>query len=157
MKDPTRLSNKTSSAWSCAEDQILENKNLRNMILNICAGREAKHFREIYLPVWEHIWLIGSGGITRLKSWLVRISPRHLTSTSHELYIRRMSHKSHELYIRRMSHVSHELCIRRMSHVSHELYSAAQRAHLDIWLVRIFTGTQRRRAESSRNSRKSAV
>ena len=34
MKKPTRLSNKTSHAWSCAEDQILENKNLRNMILN---------------------------------------------------------------------------------------------------------------------------
>jgi len=25
MKNPTRLSNKTSTAWSCAEDQILEN------------------------------------------------------------------------------------------------------------------------------------
>jgi len=25
MKKPTRLSNKTSTAWSCAEDQILEN------------------------------------------------------------------------------------------------------------------------------------
>jgi len=25
MKDPTRLSNKTSNAWSCAEDQILGN------------------------------------------------------------------------------------------------------------------------------------
>jgi len=36
MKKPTRLSNETSTAWSCAEDQILENKNLRNMILNIC-------------------------------------------------------------------------------------------------------------------------
>jgi len=36
MKNPTRLSNKTSTAWSFAEDQILENKNLRNMILNIC-------------------------------------------------------------------------------------------------------------------------
>jgi len=39
MKNPTRLSNKTSNAWSCAEDQILENKNLRNMIFNICTGR----------------------------------------------------------------------------------------------------------------------
>ena len=36
MKKPTILSNKTSTAWSCAEDQILENKNLRNMSLNIC-------------------------------------------------------------------------------------------------------------------------
>jgi len=26
MKNPTRLSNKTSTARSCAEDQILENK-----------------------------------------------------------------------------------------------------------------------------------
>ena len=26
MKNPTRLSNKTSTAWSCAEDQILENQ-----------------------------------------------------------------------------------------------------------------------------------
>jgi len=26
MKTPTRLANKTSTAWSCAEDQILENK-----------------------------------------------------------------------------------------------------------------------------------
>jgi len=26
MKTPTRLSNKSSTAWSCAEDQILENK-----------------------------------------------------------------------------------------------------------------------------------
>ena len=39
MKNPTRLSNKTSNAWSCAEDQILENKNLQNMILNICTER----------------------------------------------------------------------------------------------------------------------
>jgi len=39
MKNPTRLSNKTNNAWSCAEDQILENKNLRNMILNICTER----------------------------------------------------------------------------------------------------------------------
>ena len=38
-KNPTRLSNKTSNAWSCAEDQILENKNLRIMILNICTER----------------------------------------------------------------------------------------------------------------------
>jgi len=39
MKNPTRLSNKTSNAWSCAGDQILENKTLRNMILNICTER----------------------------------------------------------------------------------------------------------------------
>jgi len=39
MKNPTRLSNKTSTAWSCAEDQILESKNLWNIILNICTGR----------------------------------------------------------------------------------------------------------------------
>jgi len=38
MKNPTRLSNKTSTAWSCAEDQILENKNLRE-ILNSCSER----------------------------------------------------------------------------------------------------------------------
>ena len=38
-KRSTRLSNKTSNVWSCAEDQILENKNLQNMILNICTGR----------------------------------------------------------------------------------------------------------------------
>jgi len=36
MKNPTRMSNKTSNEWSWAEDQILKNKNLRNMILNIC-------------------------------------------------------------------------------------------------------------------------
>jgi len=36
MKTPTRLSNKTGTAQSCAEDQIPENKNLRNMILNFC-------------------------------------------------------------------------------------------------------------------------
>ena len=39
MKKPTKLSNKSSNAWSCAQDQILENKNLRNMILNICTER----------------------------------------------------------------------------------------------------------------------
>ena len=39
IKNPTRLSNKTSNAWSCAEDQILETKNLQNMILNICTER----------------------------------------------------------------------------------------------------------------------
>ena len=38
-KNPTRLSNKTNNAWCRAEDQILENKNLRNMILNICTER----------------------------------------------------------------------------------------------------------------------
>jgi len=62
MKNPTRLSNKTSTAWSCAEDQILENENLRKMILNICTGRWVKNFFEIYLPLTEHTWLIGSGG-----------------------------------------------------------------------------------------------
>jgi len=36
MKKPTRSSNKSSTAWSCVEDQILENKNLQKMILNIC-------------------------------------------------------------------------------------------------------------------------
>jgi len=54
MKNPTTLSNKTSNAGSCAEDQILENKNLRNMILNICTEQQVKHFSEIYLPVREH-------------------------------------------------------------------------------------------------------
>jgi len=39
IKNPTRMSNNTSNAWSCAEDQILENKKLRNMILNICTER----------------------------------------------------------------------------------------------------------------------
>ena len=74
MKIPTRLSNKTSNASSCAEDQILENKNLRNMILNICTGREVKYFREIYSPVREHTWLIGSGGQCH-QSW--RFIGRH--------------------------------------------------------------------------------
>jgi len=37
MKKTTRLSDNT--AWSCAEDQILENKNLQDMILNICTER----------------------------------------------------------------------------------------------------------------------
>ena len=59
MKNPTRLSNKTSNALSYADDQILENKNLRNMILNICTERWVKYFRQIYLPVREHTWLIG--------------------------------------------------------------------------------------------------
>jgi len=36
MQKPTGLSNKISTAWSCAEVQIQENKNPRNMILNIC-------------------------------------------------------------------------------------------------------------------------
>ena len=50
MKKSTRLSNKPSTAWSCAEDQILENKNLRNMILNICTERWVKYFlKSIYL------------------------------------------------------------------------------------------------------------
>jgi len=70
-----RLSNKASTAWSCAEDQILENKNLRNMILNICTERSVKHFFRIYLPVREHTWLIGSGGV--LQSW-VRLQTSHL-------------------------------------------------------------------------------
>jgi len=39
MKNPTRLSNKTNNAWSCAEDQILENWILRNIILNVCTER----------------------------------------------------------------------------------------------------------------------
>jgi len=39
MKNPTRLSNKTSTAWSCAKDQILENTNLRNMFINSCTER----------------------------------------------------------------------------------------------------------------------
>jgi len=39
MTKPTVLSNKTSTACSCAEDQIQENKNLRNMILHICTER----------------------------------------------------------------------------------------------------------------------
>jgi len=38
----------------CAEDQILENKNLWNMILNICTERQVKHLFEIHLPEREH-------------------------------------------------------------------------------------------------------
>jgi len=50
MKTPTRLSNKTSTAWSYAEDQILENKNLRKIILNLCTERGVKYFlKSIYL------------------------------------------------------------------------------------------------------------
>jgi len=50
MKNPTRLSNKTSNAWSCAEDQILENKNLRNMIWISVLNDKLKLFRKsIYL------------------------------------------------------------------------------------------------------------
>jgi len=64
MKNPTRLTNNTSNAWSCAQDQILENINLRNMILDICTGRYVKYFREMFLPVREHTWLIGSGGFS---------------------------------------------------------------------------------------------
>ena len=63
MKNPTRLSNKTSNARSCADDQILENKNLRNMILYICTGQYVKCIFDIYLPVREHTWFIGSGGV----------------------------------------------------------------------------------------------
>ena len=36
IKKTTGLRNKHRTAYSCAEDQILENKNLRNMILDIC-------------------------------------------------------------------------------------------------------------------------
>ena len=57
MKKPTILSNKTSTAWSCVEDQILENKNLRNMILNICAEHENN------FSLREHTWFIGLGGV----------------------------------------------------------------------------------------------
>jgi len=39
IQKPTGLSTKPSTALSCAEDQILENKNLRNMILYICTGQ----------------------------------------------------------------------------------------------------------------------
>jgi len=53
MKKPTILSNKTSTARSCAEDQIRENENLRNKISNICAEGQVKHFSDIYFPVRE--------------------------------------------------------------------------------------------------------
>jgi hypothetical protein len=56
------LSNKHRTAWSCVEDQILENKISGNRILNICTERYGKQFSGIYLPVREHEWLIGSGG-----------------------------------------------------------------------------------------------
>ena len=36
IQKTTGLSNKPSTAYSCAEDQILENKNLRNKILDFC-------------------------------------------------------------------------------------------------------------------------
>jgi len=39
IKNTTGLSNKPSTAQTCAEDQILVNKNLRNMILYICTGQ----------------------------------------------------------------------------------------------------------------------
>jgi len=29
---------KSSNTWSCVKDQILEHKNLRNMIINVCTG-----------------------------------------------------------------------------------------------------------------------
>jgi len=39
MKNPTILTNKSNIPLSCAEDQILHNKNFRRMILNICTER----------------------------------------------------------------------------------------------------------------------
>ena len=71
MEKLTRINNKTSTEWSCAEDQILGNKNLRNRILNICTERYVKYFFEIYLPVREHTWLIGSGGLEKDGYWLM--------------------------------------------------------------------------------------
>ena len=35
------------------------------MILYICTGQEVKCIFEIYLPVREHTWLIGSGGCAK--------------------------------------------------------------------------------------------
>jgi len=60
-KNPTVLSNKTSTAWSCAEDQILENKIFGTGLKYICNERLLKYFSEIYLPDRENTWLIGSG------------------------------------------------------------------------------------------------
>jgi len=70
MKKPTMLSNKTSTAWFLAEDQILEDKSPKqdfeyvywtiSKIFKI--DFEYLFFSEIYLPVREHKWLIGSGG-----------------------------------------------------------------------------------------------
>jgi len=41
----------------------LEDKNLQNMILNICTERQVKFFFEIYLPVREHTWFDWVGRI----------------------------------------------------------------------------------------------
>jgi len=58
MKTPTRFSNKTNNAWSCAEDQILENKNLQNMILNSVLNDQENTFGKcIYLKGNIHDWL----------------------------------------------------------------------------------------------------
>ena len=60
IQHTTGLGNKPSTAKFCAEYQILENKMLGTA--NICTERYVNQFSEIYLPVREHEWLIGSGG-----------------------------------------------------------------------------------------------
>jgi len=64
MKKPTVLSNKSSNAWSCAENQIFV------VFLRIRSSEQdfkylywtiSKYFNEINLPGREYAWLIGSG------------------------------------------------------------------------------------------------
>jgi len=65
MKKPTVLSNKCSTAWSCAEDQIFVGfwrKKSSEQDFEYLYWTKVKYFFEIYLPGREYTWLIGSGG-----------------------------------------------------------------------------------------------
>jgi len=53
--------------------RFVENKNLWNMILNICTGRSVKYFSEICLTVREHKWLVGLGGNAVFHTWLSHV------------------------------------------------------------------------------------
>jgi len=74
MKKPTKLSNTSGHAWSCAENQILGNKT----ILNICTEQWVKYFSRIYLPVREYKLFIGSGGPGKVAVQNLKVTIEHL-------------------------------------------------------------------------------
>ena len=62
MKKPTMLSNKSSTAWSCAENQLFENKSSEQDFKYLYCTISKKILLWNLLPGREYTWLVGSGG-----------------------------------------------------------------------------------------------
>jgi len=63
------------------------------MIWYICTEQPVKYFFEIYLPVREHTWLIGSGGTSHVDSYLTHMTRHDLSISA----LTRLDKTSHDI------------------------------------------------------------